>query len=73
MPNGRPYDNPLTDLFVHGRHPFPPDMEAMLLELRELDPHFSQHLHGEEFAWERGEQLDEGRATLRRLLAAARG
>ena len=36
MPNGKPADNPLTDLTIYGKHPFPPDMEAMLLRIQEL-------------------------------------
>lgn len=72
MPNGRIHDNPLTDLFVHGLHPFPADMEEMLLELRRLDPACGRHFQGEEFAWEQGRKLDEGRAKIRDLLARAR-
>ena len=71
MPNGRIHDNPLTDLFVHGRHPFPPDVEEMLVELRRLEPQ-SLQFGGKEFAWEAGRDLDEGRAMLRALLDRAR-
>jgi hypothetical protein len=34
MPNGKPNDHPLTDLFAHGMHPFPEDMEGLILELK---------------------------------------
>jgi hypothetical protein len=73
MPNGRIGDNPLTDLFAHGLHPFPADMEQMLVELRRLDPACGRHFQGEEFAWEQGRRLDEGRAKIRELLQRARG
>lgn len=36
MPNGRPGDNPLSDLTIHGAHPFPPDIEGMLLRIDAL-------------------------------------
>jgi hypothetical protein len=72
MPNGKIHDNPLTDLLSHGLHPFPADMEEMLLELWRLDPGSMRHFRGEEFDWERGRNLDEGRARLRELLRQAR-
>lgn len=72
MPNGRPGDHPLTDLFIHGQHPFPADMEEMLLELRRLDPGCGRHLQDDAFAWEQGRRLDEGRAKIRELLQRAR-
>lgn len=37
MPNGRPGDHPLTDLLAHGLHPFPPDVEDILLRLVQID------------------------------------
>lgn len=36
MVNGKHGDNPLTDLTIHGEHPFPPDIEKLLLRIDEL-------------------------------------
>jgi hypothetical protein len=77
MPNGKPGDHPVTDMLVHGMHPFPPDIEAMLREVLRLQPEFPDgkrpfvegcEWEGRFFAWERGEGLDEGREALRRVL-----
>jgi hypothetical protein len=34
--NGKHGDNPLSDLVIHGAHPFPPDVEEMLLQIDAL-------------------------------------
>jgi hypothetical protein len=75
MPNGRPNDNPLTDLLVHGKHPFPADIEALLLEVDALGRRPGRWPLGEnwpfsprEFDWEQGRGVDEGRELLIRLL-----
>jgi hypothetical protein len=61
MVNGKPGDNPLTDLTLYGKHPFPPDVEEMLLRIDELGRAAGYWPLGEnspflgtEFAWERG-------------------
>jgi hypothetical protein len=68
MPNGRSGDNPLTDMLVHGRHPFPRDMERMLRQL-----HAAQALNRvppyAPFSWAKSQELAEGRQLLRGLLA----
>jgi hypothetical protein len=69
MPPGGPHDHPITDLLFHGLHPFPPDMEEMVLELHRRHPenlNWSDDLDA--FAWEQGLKLDEGRAMLRARL-----
>ena len=38
MLNGRPGDHPLTDLLKHGYHPFPAEVEELILELHQLNP-----------------------------------
>ena len=68
MPNGRPGDNPITDLLSHDRHPFPPDIEEMLRKLAAIDPILFQELGWAPFEWEQGQNLDEGRKRLRELL-----
>ena len=77
IPNGKPGDDPLTDMFIHGEHPFPADMEAMLRQIRALDPLFpnGDRSHADRVAWWRriGDwarklNLDEGREALRAVL-----
>jgi hypothetical protein len=73
--NGKPGDNPLTDLVVHGAHPFPDDIEKMLVEIDAIGREQGWWPLGEnwpyspdEFAWERGEDLDRARSLLSHLL-----
>lgn len=83
MTNGKPGDNPLTDLVVHGKHPFPEDIEAMLLEIHRLGREQGRWPLGEnwpylarEFDWERGRGLRAARRDLKHLLeliASGRG
>jgi hypothetical protein len=76
MPNGRPGDNPLTDLVLHGAHPFPRDIERLLLEIHALGRRVGRWPLGEnwpfstrEFDWERGKDLDGAREVLTHLLS----
>jgi hypothetical protein len=82
MPNGKPGDHPLTDMLIHGAHPFPPDMEALLREILALDPGFpdGKRRYLEQIAWDRrffdweaGKDLDDGRRALRTVLDELRG
>ena len=75
MPNGKPGDNPLTDLIVHGRHPFPPDVEDLLRRIHDLGRAAGRWPLGEnwpfstrEFDWEAGRDLAGARRDLRHLL-----
>lgn len=75
MANGKPGDNPLSDLTLHGRHPFPADIEALLLRIQELGRSRGLYPLGEnwpfsprEFEWERGEDLEGARRDLASLL-----
>ncbi len=79
MPNGKHGDNPLSDLIIHGAHPFPSDIEAMLREIDALGRAYGRWPLGEnwpysphEFDWERGSNLDEARRLLSHLLAMLR-
>jgi hypothetical protein len=72
MPNGKPGDHPLTDMFSHGAHPFPPDIEELIRRLASIDPLLLKEIDGDVFEWEAGRQLDEGRAKLRELIARAK-
>lgn len=83
MPNGKPHHNPLTDLMVHGMHPFPPEIEMLLHRVDELGRQAGRFPLGEnwpysphEFYWEQGKNLDEASRVLTnliQLLEAGRG
>lgn len=76
MPNGRAGDNPLTDLIAHGAHPFPADIEAMLLRIEQLGREAGRYPLGEnwpfspmEFDWQKGRALDRARILLADMVA----
>ncbi len=76
MPNGKPGDHPITDMMVHGKHPFPPEIEELVRQLHEITPHWYESGNRAEvdawnkrfFEWERGEAIAEGLAVLRAKL-----
>jgi hypothetical protein len=70
VPNGKPHDHPVTDTVVHGMHPFPPALEAMIRELHALDPRVFDQLGWAPFDWERGAHLEPAAELLRGLLAS---
>jgi hypothetical protein len=79
MPNGKTGDNPLSDLTIHGHHPFPSEIEVLLLEINRIGRASNRWPLGEnwpfspiEFDWERGERIDEGIRLLTDLLARMR-
>jgi hypothetical protein len=43
MPNGKPGDHPITDMLVHGEHPFPTEIEIMIRKVHEIDPTLLKH------------------------------
>ena len=76
MPNGKHGDNPLTDLTLHGQHPFPLDIEKLLLRIEALGRREDRWPLGgnwpfspREFEWERGRDLDGARRDLARLIS----
>lgn len=76
MPNGIHGDNPLSDLTIHGEHPFPADIEAMLLKIHSLGRGPDRWPLGQnrpfsprEFEWERGEGLDAARRDLAHFIS----
>lgn len=73
MPNGKPGDNPITDLLNYGQHPFPSDIEQMVRELARINPQSLNELGWEPFDWEKGKDLDMGRQHLKDLLEKYRG
>ena len=68
MPNGKIGDHPITDLLLHGKHPFPSDMEEMIRRLHAINPNILHSLGLEPFDWERGKNLKQGRERLKELL-----
>lgn len=73
MANGKLGDDPLTDMLVYGRHPFPEDMELTLRKILALEPWFpdGQRPYVDQVAWvtrfwdwAAGKNLDEGRQAL---------
>jgi hypothetical protein len=83
MPNGKIGDNPLSDLTIHGRHSFPPDIETMLLRIDALGRRPGRWPLGEnwpfgdrEFDWAQGKDIEGARRDLGYLitmLEAGRG
>jgi len=83
VPNGKIGDNPLTDMTIHGKHPFPPDIEEMLLRIDSLGRRPGRWPLGEnwpfspqELDWEKGKNLGTARQVLGHLifmLEAGRG
>jgi hypothetical protein len=83
MPNGKHGDNPLSDLTIHGDHPFPDDIEKLLLRINELGRGPRRWPLGEnwpfstsEIDWAEGKDLENARKLLTNfisLLEAGRG
>jgi hypothetical protein len=76
MPNGKHGDNPLSDLTIHGMHPFPADIEVLLRKIDALGGRPGRYPLGEnwpfsprEFDWEQGRDLDGARRELAHLLS----
>ncbi len=81
MANGTRGDSPLSDMLIHGLHPFPPDIESMLRDVLAIQPKFPDgrrpYLQQIEWMqrfddWARGVGLDEGRAALQQVLSELR-
>lgn len=75
VPNGKIGDNPLSDFTMHGEHPFPPDIEKLLIE---IDPFRRPDrwplgenwpFSPQEFDWAKGKDLEGAREALSHLLA----
>ena len=68
MPNGRPHDNPITDILSHDMHPLPAEMEALIREIAAIDEKALGELGWEPFDWEKGKNLNEGLRRLKEIL-----
>jgi len=83
MANGKLHDNPLSDLTIHGKHPFPAEIEVMLLRIDELGRGPERWPIGQnwpfsmkEFDWAEGKDLENAEALLKNfieMLEAGRG
>jgi hypothetical protein len=76
MPNGKIGDNPLSDLTIHRRHSFPPEIETMLLRIDALGRGPGRWPLGEnwpfgdrEFDWAQGKDLEGACRDLGHLIA----
>ena len=74
--NGKQGDNPLSDLTIHGKHPFPLEVETMLLRIDELGRRSDRWPLGEnwpfgfrELEWAKGRNLNEARELLGKFIA----
>ena len=75
MPNGKVGDSLLSDFVIHGKHPFPTDIENLLQRIQVLGRAAGRWPLGEnwpfstrEFDWEAGRDLDGARRDLQHLL-----
>ena len=81
--NGKRHDNPLSDLTIHGEHPFPTEIEELLLRVDALGRGPNRWPLGEnwpfslkEFEWAEGKNLEEARHLLQhfiKMLEVGRG
>lgn len=68
MPNGKPRDHPVTDTVLHGLHPYPKDLEDLVIQLHARNPGVFNDLEWAPFDWEKGKFLAEATILLQRLL-----
>lgn len=68
MPNGRPYDHPVTDTVVHGLHPFPKHIEKLVIDVHARNRGVFNDLDLAPFDWEKGKFLTEAATLLQGLL-----
>ncbi len=70
MTTERTKEHPIRELLLHGQHPFPKDMEDMILRLNLKPNAITAEIAMDAYDWERGEQLERGRKKLRALCAS---
>jgi hypothetical protein len=68
MPDGKPHDNPVTDTILHGLHPFPKDIESLVIEVHGRNPGVFDDLEWAAFDWENGKHLTEAKRLLHGLV-----
>ena len=60
-------EHPIKAMFLHGKHPFPKDIEDMLRRLQMKPGAITTEIAMDAFDWERGERLEVGRKKLQTL------
>lgn len=65
---GVPYDHPVTDTVVHGRHPFPKGVEWIVIAVHARNPGVFHGLLSGPFDWAKGRFLPETTRLLQGLL-----
>ena len=80
MPNGKPGDNPITDLMIHGSSGMPNEIEMLIRRLWELQrPNFKPHdalwdeIYRQSNDWLIGKNVKEGIALLERCIVSVSG
>ncbi|MEW6027136.1 MAG: hypothetical protein AB1599_07575 [Planctomycetota bacterium] len=68
MPNGKIHDNPISDIIIHGEHPYPEHIEKLVVELYKLNPVIFNALQWSPFDWKEGKYLKGAEALLRELI-----
>ncbi len=68
MPNGKPHDHPVTDTVVHGLHPFPKEIERLVIEVHARNPGVFNDLEWAPFDWEKGLYVAEAKKLLAGLV-----
>ena len=71
MAAGGPDDHPLTDLLLWGRHPFPKEIEELVLAIAAITPealHDTKLRGAAWFDWASGQDLENGVRILRAKL-----
>lgn len=68
MANGTSGDHPISDLIMHGKHPFPPDIEDLVRRLHGLNPSIFNELAHAPFDWEAGRHLQAASTLMHGLI-----
>ncbi len=68
MANGKPHNHPVTDTVIYGLHPFPPDVEDLVRQVRARNPGVFNDLGWAPFEWEKGNHLMQARVLLKGLV-----
>lgn len=61
-------NNPISDFLEHGKHPFPADIEDLIRKIDSIQPSALDGVKADAVAWARGENLEAGKAKLRKIL-----
>jgi hypothetical protein len=66
VPNGAHGDHPITDLLIHGEHPFPTELEELVLKVHALNPDIIDSFPV--WDWAKGKGVEQGIADLKVVL-----